>query len=857
MVAWAAALVLALLGCWLGAGSAHALVVQLPNGHAVGVAPRAGVAPASISGVRTTRANPNVPDNGNVNYHDGPVVHSSAPYLIFWGPLGSFSASTEALLTRYFTDVAHDSGSATNVYGVARQYTDPTGFADYQQTFSSAAQVIYDIDPYPARDTTNCPDVNDTYYPTCVTDAQLQGELTSLIVSSHLPTDGSTGAGELSDNAPIYFIVTPADVNICNPGIGCSDTTFCAYHGDYTTSGSHVLYAAIDLLSAESADPALSPKECQSDNNSVVQEPNGDGGDVAIKYMSHEDNETITDPLLNAWYDSTSGNEIADNCNATGPINFPAGTDPNAFEPTLGGTADTGTLFDQLINDDQYYIQSVWSNGDVNCRMQPTADALSPSFTVASGTPAVGRPVSFDPSASAPPAGYSSVTWNFGDSATGFTTGNASAQHTYAAAGDYTVTLTAVDTLGNVAAATQTVTVRSPPTATFTTPSADPLVGSVVAFDGSDSSDPNSGGLISSYSWSFGDGATATGPTPSHTYAAPGIYMVQLTVTDNFGVVSSTVSTQLQALAVPTASFAFSPTALTGHAAAFDGTASSDPNSGGSISSYDWSFGDGTTGTGATPSHTYGSPGMYSVQLTVTDNFGVVSASVSRQLQVLAPPTASFTVSPAIPLSGRAVTFAGVAADPNAGGSISSYRWSFGGGATGAGPTASHTYAAPGTYTVKLTVTDSFGLGTTARRIIVVTARGKPTVSHARLSFGKGAPKLSFVLTAGTHAPSLERVVIGLPRGMSFDKKRLAKGVSVKSASGKKLSFADKLGHRRLTITLKRAAGAVKVTIAAITAPRTLGHTAHAGKRKSLKIAVTAIDLAGTQTPLTLKFRVH
>ena len=97
-----------------------------------------------------------------------------------------------------------------------------------------------------------------------------------------------------------------------------------------------------------------------------------DLADVALKYLSHEDNETITDPLGTAWWDSASGNENGDNCNSYGASVDPShGPNPNAFLPALGGSAPAGTLFDQLINGDRYYVQSEWSNGDANCEMAP------------------------------------------------------------------------------------------------------------------------------------------------------------------------------------------------------------------------------------------------------------------------------------------------------------------------------------------------------------------------------------------------------------------------------------------------------------------------------------------------------
>ncbi|MFW5926891.1 MAG: PKD domain-containing protein [Wenzhouxiangella sp.] len=143
-------------------------------------------------------------------------------------------------------------------------------------------------------------------------------------------------------------------------------------------------------------------------------------------------------------------------------------------------------------------------------------------------------------------------------------------------------------------------------------------------FDASGSSD--SDGSIASYDWDFGDGNTGSGETVSHTYGGDGSYTVTLTVTDDDGATDST--SQLVSVeestenSAPTASFTYSCTDL---ACDFDGSDSSDSD--GSISSYEWDFGDGNTATGETVSHTYGSDGTYTVTLTVTDDAGATDSS--------------------------------------------------------------------------------------------------------------------------------------------------------------------------------------------------------------------------------------
>ncbi len=139
----------------------------------------------------------------------------------------------------------------------------------------------------------------------------------------------------------------------------------------------------------------------------------------------------------------------------------------------------------------------------------------------------------------------------------------------------------------------------------------------------------------------------------------------------------------------------------------------------GTVVSWSWDFGDGNTSTLQSPSHTYAAGGTYTVQLTVTDNNGGTDAA-SESVTVVAPPnvppTAGFTSS----CTDLDCGFTDISIDGD--GTVVSWSWDFGDGNTSTLQNPSHSYAAGGTYTVQLTVTDNNGGTDTASGSVTVTA---------------------------------------------------------------------------------------------------------------------------------------
>jgi PKD repeat protein len=176
-----------------------------------------------------------------------------------------------------------------------------------------------------------------------------------------------------------------------------------------------------------------------------------------------------------------------------------------------------------------------------------------------------------------------------------------------------------------------------------------PAANEQVQFDGSKScataldgasACPAGSGTILNYSWNFGDGATASGRTASHTFSRQQTYLVTLTITNDLGLsASTTVSLQVGAGAVPAPAFVSSPTAPAPNVPiSFDAT-SSKPGAGHSIVRFLWNWGDGTAqtdSTSPTASHTYTAEGTYVITLTVADEAGQ-TGTITAQVKVAVP----------------------------------------------------------------------------------------------------------------------------------------------------------------------------------------------------------------------------
>ena len=328
-----------------------------------------------------------------------------------------------------------------------------------------------------------------------------------------------------------------------------------------------------------------------------------------------------------------------------------------------------------------------------------------------------GDVVTFNASGSYDTDGYIvSYGWNFGDGSPLVNETDPVTTHIYMVAGNYTAALTVTDNEGISSTITYRLTVLKAPLAIFTYSPDFPIVYEFIAFNASNSHDPN--GYIANYTWNFGDGniTASTNPLIIHLYTKEGNYTIALTVTDNNGFTDIVVK-MVRVRNYPTAKFTYSPNyPFVDETVTFDASQST-PN-GGVIISYTWNFGDGniTTVFSAVIRHAFRIVGNYIVTLNVTDSEGL-SHTTSKALSISRlGPKAYFTWYPSLPKPNQNVIFNASSSTPGWNGTyhfpIVSYAWDFGDGniTTVTEPIISHTYTAEGNYVVTLTVTDSTGL---------------------------------------------------------------------------------------------------------------------------------------------------
>ncbi|MEA2208714.1 MAG: hypothetical protein QOF54_1191 [Solirubrobacteraceae bacterium] len=469
-------------------GAAIALVATFTL--MLGAAPAGAVVTGEFGQQR--RAQPTVKVEP-LQYHGGPVLHSSDSYAIYWDPSGAYRGDWMQLINGYLQGVGADSGKLSDVFALNGQYRDAGGQAANASTFRGAYTAT---DPYPTSG--NCSD-KPSAAPVCLTDQQVREELQHVISLGALP--GATGT-------PVYYVLTPPGVTVCTDAGGsgnCSDSTttsptpangICGYHSAIgPNSGQPVVYAvqpwvagdAGRILTSEpltTAVPTRDPLACQ--NNATLQEPNQLGGlnpfgdyeeglaDLIISNLSVEQSNVVVDPLLNGWYQTSTSAEQGDVCQwAFGPAPKPLPQPSPEQEPSHAGLVSNETISGR-----HYYLQLAFDSvgltagKGISCW---SGVVLEPHFTSPNPVNS-GDVVGFDANETnitlnahteglPPSEPYAApvYSWDFGDGATASGAQLASAFHAYQYGGTYTVKLTVTDSSSNSNSFSQTISVVGPP----------------------------------------------------------------------------------------------------------------------------------------------------------------------------------------------------------------------------------------------------------------------------------------------------------------------------------------------------------------------------------------------------------
>lgn len=255
----------------------------------------------------------------------------------------------------------------------------------------------------------------------------------------------------------------------------------------------------------------------------------------------------------------------------------------------------------------------------------------------------------------------------------------------------------------------------------------------------------NSSGSIAGYLWTFADGNTSTSTSPSHSFADPGVFSVSLATTGTNGCVSTTSkNVPIYTAPQPTLSLDLPPFSCAGTPSQFHDATGALPDS--NIQTWAWTFGDGATGIGKNPVHTYTQAGPYTVRLAVTTDKGCSGFS-DQGVTIAASPVAAFNLDAAC--ANQATHFTDGSA-----GNVVAWQWKTGPSVyTTQNPT--HVFAAPGNFSMQLTVTAQNNCTNTLTKFIVVPV--VPVVDFSTTNLCSAQPTVFKDLTVNAADPVSQR----------------------------------------------------------------------------------------------------
>ena len=306
--------------------------------------------------------------------------------------------------------------------------------------------------------------------------------------------------------------------------------------------------------------------------------------------------------------------------------------------------------------------------------------------------------------------------WNFGDGSPAVITAAPSISHTYTFVGTFLVMLIAEDSSTCNVRDTAYINIKAGNNRIkpdFTFAKVPPCASLTMQY--TNTSTLTFGGFgPKTFVWDYGDGSpkdtTGFAPPRQHAYAAPGTYIVRLSVyDDNFCNSPDSISKTIRLNPLVKAIFKTDAQGCAPYTALFENL---------SLAGTDflWQFGDGTTSTAVSPTHLYAVPGSYNVRLIATDTntCNRIDTSAYFKISVVAKPTALFSWQPNPPIENTPVLFTNLSSG------ATNYLWNFGDGDSSALDNPSHQYNATGTYKAELIAYNEVGCTDTFRLAVNV-----------------------------------------------------------------------------------------------------------------------------------------
>jgi gliding motility-associated-like protein len=366
-----------------------------------------------------------------------------------------------------------------------------------------------------------------------------------------------------------------------------------------------------------------------------------------------------------------------------------------------GELATTENPTNTYLTEDTFDVKLVVTadNGCKDSLTQALTITPSPTVDFTFANACQDEVVNFTNTSTLPGEVLSDFLWNFGD---GTTSTEISPNHSYTDAGVYNVNLIVTSASGCSNSTNYDISIFSNPEVNFSL--SNHCESEITSFE--DLSTIALPELITTQTWSFGDGTSGTGSPVTHEYSLSGTYNVSLEVTSVNGC-SASLDLPIIVFPKPISDFTIDGNScINGGPVIFNNSSSISDSS---PLTYNWNFDDGAVSILENPSHTYTSTGAYDISLTVESENGCTSIK-TMPFSIFEKPNANFTSTDPNICSPNCIDFINTSSSPTT--TITTTRWQFSDGQSSSNENPSPCFSeatAANSYDVQLIVENTFG----------------------------------------------------------------------------------------------------------------------------------------------------